>query len=174
MRWLPVHPLGRHNIVSIFLLFALTITGCGDGAAGPNGPDDSDEVATVAVTPNLVPLVPQQTADLTATVRNAAGNALTGHTVTWTTSASGIVTVTGNGAAATITAVAPGKATITATSEGKSGSATITVNDGGFVGAAGGQVTAANGAVRIQVPTGALSAGTALSVSPVASPPAAT
>ena len=42
-----------------------------------------------------------------------------------------------------VTAVTVGTATITATADGKSGSATMTVKDGGLVGAAGGTVSAA-------------------------------
>ena len=47
--------------------------------------------------------------------------------VTWTTSAPGIVTVTGNGTTATIKAVAAGTATITASCSGKSATCEVTV-----------------------------------------------
>jgi hypothetical protein len=61
---------------------------------------------------------------LLATPRDATGTALTGRTITWSTSSSAVATVS-NGL---VTAVTAGLATITATSEGKSASAQITVN----------------------------------------------
>jgi hypothetical protein len=61
---------------------------------------------------------------LTATLRDAGGNVLTGRVVTWSTSASGVATVSGTGL---VTGVSAGAATITATSEGKSGTAALTV-----------------------------------------------
>ena len=57
-------------------------------------------------------------------LRDAAGNTLSGRTVTWTSSSPAVATVTNTGA---ITAVGLGDSTLTATSEGISGSATITV-----------------------------------------------
>jgi uncharacterized protein YjdB len=64
------------------------------------------------------------TQSLTATTRDAGGAVLTGRTVTWNSSANGVATVNASGV---VTAVAPGTAAITATSEGVSGTATITV-----------------------------------------------
>src|SRR5205823_13076176 len=58
------------------------------------------------------------------TRKDGNGSTLTGRTVTWSTSASGVATVSASGL---VSAVAAGSATITATSEGKSGSATVTV-----------------------------------------------
>src|SRR6185295_17259301 len=54
-----------------------------------------------------------------------SGNVLGGRTVTWSSGAAGVATVSSQGL---VTGVAGGSAQITATSEGKSGSATITVN----------------------------------------------
>jgi uncharacterized protein YjdB len=81
-------------------------------------------VATVAVTPSTGTLDPGGTLQLTATPRDAAGNVLTGRTVTWTSSNTSVATVDANGR---VTAVGPGTATITATSEGRTGTAAITV-----------------------------------------------
>lgn len=81
-------------------------------------------VATVTVTPSTTSLAVAAVAQLTALTRDAAGATLTGRTITWSTSASGIATVV-NGL---VTAIGVGQATITATSEGRSGSATITVS----------------------------------------------
>jgi len=65
---------------------------------------------------------------LTATLRDANGNILTGRTVSWSSSNTTVATVAGSGTSATVTGKSNGTATITATSEGKSGTATITVN----------------------------------------------
>jgi uncharacterized protein YjdB len=81
-------------------------------------------VATVAVTPATASVAVGQTTPLTATLRDANGATLSGRAVSWSTSSGGIATVSTNGL---VTAVAPGTATITATSEGKSGQSTITV-----------------------------------------------
>jgi uncharacterized protein YjdB len=81
-------------------------------------------VATVTVAPPTLSLQVGQTGTLAATTRDAANNVLTGRTVTWASSNTGVATVAPNG---TVTAAAPGTATITATSEGKSGTATVTV-----------------------------------------------
>jgi trimeric autotransporter adhesin len=81
-------------------------------------------VATVTVTPPEVTLLPEQTARFTATLRDADGNILTGREVVWSSDPTVVASVTQDG---TVTARAPGVATITATSEGKRGSAAVTV-----------------------------------------------
>jgi uncharacterized protein YjdB len=81
-------------------------------------------VATVTLSPSSVSLAPGATQQLTATLKDAAGHVLTGRTITWTTSNSGVATVSGSGL---VTAAGAGSATITATSEGKSGTASISV-----------------------------------------------
>jgi Tol biopolymer transport system component len=64
------------------------------------------------------------TLQLTPTLKDASGNALNGRIVTWSSSDESVAKVDASGL---VTAVGPGTATITATSEGKSGTATITV-----------------------------------------------
>jgi len=81
-------------------------------------------VASVSVAPNTATLRVGNTSQLAATVRDAGGNVLTGHTVTWSSSATAAATVSGAGL---VTAVAPGSATITATSDGKSGTSAVSV-----------------------------------------------
>jgi len=80
-------------------------------------------VASVTVAPATV--LVGVTVQLTATTKDAAGNVLTGRTVTWATSNPAVATVNFTGLA---TGVAAGQATITATSEGQSGTAAITVS----------------------------------------------
>ena len=81
-------------------------------------------VSTVAVSPADASIGAGQYTQLEAALRDAAGNVLTGRTVTWTTDNTAIADVTASGR---VLAVAPGSATITATSEGKSGTATVAV-----------------------------------------------
>jgi hypothetical protein len=65
------------------------------------------------------------TVQLTATLKDANGNTLTGRTVAWTTSNASFATV--NSSSGLVSGVAAGSATITATSEGKSGTSAVTV-----------------------------------------------
>ncbi len=157
----------------------LALAACGGGGTSPSPtpppapppppPPAPAPVATVTVTPNTANLVPQQTQALSAATLDAAGNTLSGRTVTWSTSAAAIATVSQAGL---VTAAGGGTATITATSEGKTGNATISVADGGFVGTGGSTVDAAGGAVKIVIPPGAVSGPLAITVTPNASPPA--
>jgi uncharacterized protein YjdB len=82
-------------------------------------------VAEVTVTPSSATLVSGQATTLNATVRDGDGNALTGRTVTWSSSNSQVASVNSNGR---VTGGNSGTATITATSEGVSGTAQITVS----------------------------------------------
>jgi uncharacterized protein YjdB len=81
-------------------------------------------VATVAVSPLSANVTTGATQPLTAITKDANNNTLTGRIVTWSTSSTAIATVS---TAGVVTGVAPGTATITATSEGKTGTATIFV-----------------------------------------------
>lgn len=81
-------------------------------------------VAAVEVTPATLGIEAGATAQLQAVTRDAAGNTLTGRTVTWTTSDAALATVDVNGL---VTGAAAGIAVVTATSEGMSGSAVVTV-----------------------------------------------
>ncbi|MFL5607256.1 MAG: Ig domain-containing protein, partial [Gemmatimonadaceae bacterium] len=81
-------------------------------------------IAEVVVTPSPSNLVIGKSAPLTATLHDAAGAAITGRTVTWSSSSDAIATVSPTGS---VTGVSLGTATITATSEGKSGTATVVV-----------------------------------------------
>ena len=98
------------------------------GTASVTVTASAEPVATVEVTPGSVSLVVGGTVQLTATPKDAAGQPLTGRTITWGSSASLVASVSGTGF---VTAVGAGPATITATSEGKSGTASVTVSTGG-------------------------------------------
>jgi len=81
-------------------------------------------VATVTVSPNPASVLVGGTTQLVAALRDTAGNLLTGRAISWTSSASGVATVSASGL---VTGVSAGNATLTATSEGKSGTAAVTV-----------------------------------------------
>jgi alpha-tubulin suppressor-like RCC1 family protein len=82
-------------------------------------------VASVAVTPTTATVTVAGTQALTVTVRDAAGAALSGRAVTWTSGAASVATVSAGGVVTGVSAGGP--VTITATSEGKSGTAQLTV-----------------------------------------------
>jgi trimeric autotransporter adhesin len=81
-------------------------------------------IASIAVTPAADEVVVSQTLQLTAVAKDAAGGTLSGRAVVWTTSDAAKATVSSTGL---ITGVAAGAVTITASAEGKSGTASITV-----------------------------------------------
>jgi len=81
-------------------------------------------IASVVVSPASATVPVGQTLQLTATPEDANGNPLSGRTVTWSSGSSAVAAVNGSGL---VTGVALGSATITAASEGQSGTAAITV-----------------------------------------------
>ena len=98
----------------------------------PNGVTDTATVtvtavpvAAVSVSPASASVTAGQTVQLAATTSDAAGNALSGRAVAWTSSALGVATVSSSGL---VSALAVGSATITATSEGHSATVALTVS----------------------------------------------
>lgn len=112
---------GRQACVSLSfgLASALAGTAC-------NSPVTTDPVVvSLIVSPADALLEVGATAQFRATLRDAAGDALTGRTVTWFSSAASLATVSTLGL---VTAMSPGgPITIRATSEGQSGTAQVTV-----------------------------------------------
>src|SRR6266513_2467271 len=94
------------------------------GELAPTGPSTPTAVASVTVSPATASISVGQLLQLTATPKDSAGGALTGRTVTWTSSNTSVATVSSSGL---VTGSVAGTATITATSEGKTGSAAVTV-----------------------------------------------
>jgi glucose/arabinose dehydrogenase len=82
-------------------------------------------VAEVVVTAPRITLEVGDTAQLTATARDADGNALEGRTFEWATADASVATVSGTGL---VTGLAQGQAEISATAEGISGTLAITVS----------------------------------------------
>jgi hypothetical protein len=94
-------------------------------------------VASVTVSPSSGSIPVGDTLHLTATTRDPAGNILTGRTITWSSDSTAVATVNSSGR---VTGVAVGSTTIRATSEGKTGTAAITItaaNGGGTIPRAG-------------------------------------
>jgi hypothetical protein len=81
-------------------------------------------VATVTLSPASASIGVAGTQQLSATLRDASGNVLTGRAVAWASSNALVASVSSSGL---VTGLAAGSVTITATSEAKSGSASITV-----------------------------------------------
>jgi hypothetical protein len=81
-------------------------------------------VQTVAVSLAASSIEVTRTTTATAVLRDGGGNVLTGRQVTWSTGNAAIASVTAGGV---VTAVAIGSTTVIGTSEGKTGSATLTV-----------------------------------------------
>ena len=104
-----------------------TSAGLSGGAALTVDPAASVPVASTSVELAASSLNPGQTTQATATTRDASNAVLTGRAVSWSSSNSAVATVSGSGL---ISAIAVGTAQITATSEGRSGSATLTVTSG--------------------------------------------
>jgi len=93
-------------------------------------PPPPDSVASVTVTPAADTVVRGDSAIFFALVRNARGDTLSGRTVTWSVSDSTVAHVQAAfGQTVVIRTSGAGFALITATSEGKSGSAQLSVTD---------------------------------------------
>ncbi len=107
-------------------LFVLILMGCSDSTEPDPPPPPPESVASVAVTPSTATLVSLgETVQLAASAQEASGNTISGKTFTWSSSDVSIATVSSSGLA---TAIANGAATITATTEGVQGSASLTVS----------------------------------------------
>ena len=104
------------------------LSACGGSADGTTSP--ASYAVTVSPSTLAIALAPGATASANAIVtRQLGASSLIDNaaTVTWTTSDATIATVTPSGATATITGLGHGVATITASSNGSTGSTTVTV-----------------------------------------------
>src|SRR6266480_1328040 len=108
-------PLRRRLLGTLLM----TVAAC---SSGPSA-EHATPVAAVAVSPKSLVVRVGQTAQLTAVPLDAHGTPLAGRAVTWATSDSSVATVT----AGRVAGVAPGPATITARSEGRTGATAVTV-----------------------------------------------
>src|SRR5688572_26565860 len=84
----------------------------------------TEAVTTVQVTPEAAVIMVGGTGQLTAVLRDAAGNVLTGRTVTWTSRNPAVATVSGAGL---VTGMGLGAVGVFATSENRADTSMITV-----------------------------------------------
>jgi trimeric autotransporter adhesin len=104
------------------IALCLAALGCGGGGGGgTTGPAPIESISVTLAQSSIV--IGDHTSG-SATARDASSNVLSGRAMTWSSSNSGVATVDGTGV---VTAVAAGTAGITASSEGKSGTANLTV-----------------------------------------------
>ena len=81
-------------------------------------------VGSVTVTPGSVSLAVADTTTLRAALADSTGSVIVGRAIEWSSSDPGVADVLVTGF---VRAIAPGTVTITATSEGRSGTAVVTV-----------------------------------------------
>ncbi len=84
-------------------------------------------VASVTLSPNTATVAPGGSLQVSATTKDAFGGVVTGRAVSFTSSNTAVATVSDTGL---VTGVTPGTVTVTATSEGKVGTAAISVIPG--------------------------------------------
>ena len=116
------------------LALAATISpliACGGGGDGGTPPGPAP-VASVSLSRTSAALRISESATITATAKDANNNTLTGRSVQWAISPSGIAAISPNGASVVVTGSAVGTATLTATIEQKTAQATVTVTNTPF------------------------------------------
>jgi len=105
-----------------------TISATSEGSTGSAALTvTSAPVASISIQPPGLTLQRNTSSTLSATVKDAGGTVLTGRTINWTSADTTIARVSSTGV---VTARNLGMTSITATSEGKSASATLTVTTG--------------------------------------------
>jgi len=112
----------RFSLFATASALIVSLVSCGGSDPGTGPGPGPDPVVTVTVSPNVLTILVGGSQQLTA--RDQAGQQLLAPAVTWTTSAAAVATVSPSGL---VTGVADGSATITATAQGKSGTAAVTV-----------------------------------------------
>ena len=103
---------------------ASTGTQSGTSAVAVSGAPAPVTVSALTVSPSSAMLDVGAALQLSATVTDAAGNVLTGRTITWSSASPAVATVSSTGV---VSGVAAGQTTITATCEGKSSTVSVTV-----------------------------------------------
>lgn len=112
----------RNRGITLSIMAAVIVaTACGSDDAPLTG---TAAVVSVTVSPASPSVLVGATTTLTAAAKDGSGNAVSGATVAWTSSSDAIATVSPAGV---VTGIAPGNATITATSNGKTATAAVTV-----------------------------------------------
>jgi PQQ-like domain/Bacterial Ig-like domain (group 2) len=145
---------------------ALSLISCGDGTGtGPAG------VASVVVTGvPATPVIIGDSFQLVATAINATGGIVSNQTFIWRTSDAGVAVV---GSSGLVRAIGAGPVTITASTEGKQGSAALRAWGGGSVGTAGATLTmgSGSGTVTLTIPPFAVPQTVTVLLAPASSAP---
>ena len=118
--------LRRWARTTIAPLLALLVLGSCSKSANNGTPAGPTPVASVVVSPAAATIATAGSATLTATPEDVGGTPLSGRTVTWSSDNASVATVNSNGVVSGMAAGGP--VTVTATCEGKSGTAVITVS----------------------------------------------
>ncbi len=139
----------RMSSATVLALLVLAAAGCDDHVAI----SDPHAVALVSVSPTAATLVPGQILPLAGVARDRSRNPLPDEPVTWATSNAAVATVSAEGV---VEAVSPGDVTIIASADVFRAFAELTVNEGGWIGPAGGTISAQGGAVVVEVPENAV------------------
>jgi outer membrane protein assembly factor BamB len=113
-------PTRRLGAIALFGLLAA----CGGDGNPVETPKPAPETNSVQVTGPSAGMRVGQTMQLSATARDAAGNAIAGRTFAWTSSSEAVASVSPAGL---VTSAAPGSVTIRATADGKTGEVTLTI-----------------------------------------------
>jgi CubicO group peptidase (beta-lactamase class C family) len=117
---------GAASRALVALLSAAALGACGGSSTGPDGGvgGDPPAVASVEITPAAPSVFEDGALQMTARPRAADGATLSGRAVAWSSSDPGVASITNAGA---VSARDPGTTTLTATSEGRSATVTLTV-----------------------------------------------
>jgi hypothetical protein len=107
-----------------FYVTVTTVTGAPSGSASISVTATAVPVNGVAVSPGSASLATGDTTRLSARLTDSTGAVIVGRAIDWSTSDGAVASVLANGS---VRAIGPGTATITASAEGKQGSAVITV-----------------------------------------------
>ncbi|MBS1833915.1 MAG: Ig-like domain-containing protein, partial [Acidobacteria bacterium] len=148
-------------MVLLWIACATEACGGGDGGSGSTQPPTSPpKVATISLSRDTATLVPTAVVQLTATPKDGSGNSLN-RPISWTSSDESKARVSSGG---DVTGVAAGAVTISASSDGITAQARVTVKEGAVVGTSGGSVSALAGSVGLDIPAGAFAQATMLTV----------
>ncbi len=115
------NPRSGAAVSTVLCLLALA---CSSTPTQPDPDPDPPAVASVVVTPDSTSIEVGSTQTYAASTRDASGNTLSGRAITWTTADAAVATVSATGV---VTGVGSGTTTVSATSEGVTGGATVVV-----------------------------------------------
>ena len=121
-------PKSRVGVSRLVPYLYLLLTACSSDSVAPT-PVPPDPVARVVVSSTATEIQSRATITFTASIQNAQGRTLSGRSVTWSTSDATLATVSADGVvtAGVVTSGTPRPVVLSASSEGVSGTATISV-----------------------------------------------